>query len=106
MAVDGQSWNHINGVRINWASDVFQNAASSYCKYPRGFRDRFRGSHDGPMIILPSRRMVHPCHYFAIAQVNTTRQVFIERFWSFHRDRDFGKIEQRWVLSLNNENLS
>ena len=43
-----------------------------------------------PMIVLPSRRMAHSCHCFAIAQVNTTRQVFIERLWSLHRDRDFG----------------
>ena len=59
------------------------------------------------MIILPSCHMANPCHSFAIARVNTTRQVFIEIFWSLHREiESLDKIEQRWALSSVSENLA
>ena len=37
----------------------------------------------GPMIVLPSRRMGHSCHYFAIAQVNTTPS----KYFCLQKDR-------------------
>ena len=94
------------GVRINWESDVFQNAASSYCKYPRGFRDRFRGSHgwsDGRLTFSPHGALL-PLFCDNPSQYNA-----IQIFSSLYREIESEESEQdrtKVSPSLSSENLA